>query len=326
MDAVNDNGTAAADINSTIIDEALLWFVRVQFDTPSVEELERLRNWLDENEQHRQAWQLVSEAQGRLQTLPAEMSRRTLSQVAEHRKHRQVSRRSAIKTLSVGGLLTASAVGAEKWTPWQRLVADSSTAIGEQKQVALGRNIDLFLNTDTAVSTQTGAGVTTINLLRGEVEIDIRQFSPVAVNTGFGQLHSRGERLVIRRQENLARVDVLAGDAQIQDPLGRLRPLRNGESAQLTGDAVKPLAAPRFAVDGWRQGVISGENIPLADLVHELGRYRVGHLSCDPEIQNLAVSGVFQIHDTDQALAFLQQTQPVKIKSLSAYWVRVVPA
>ena len=64
----------------------------------------------------------------------------------------------------------------------------------------------------------------------------------------------------------------------------------------------------------------------LADFVQELSRYRPGWLRCDPAVADLRVSGVFQIDDTDRALAAVAHALPVRVERRTRYWVTLIPA
>ncbi|MNC51035.1 fec operon regulator FecR [compost metagenome] len=63
----------------------------------------------------------------------------------------------------------------------------------------------------------------------------------------------------------------------------------------------------------------------LADLLDELGRYRPGMVRCHDAVADLAVSGSFSLRDTDASLGLLQSTLPIKVSSLTRYWVTVEP-
>jgi transmembrane sensor len=75
--------------------------------------------------------------------------------------------------------------------------------------------------------------------------------------------------------------------------------------------------------DAWTDGVITGRDMRLADLLAELSRYRSGRIVCDPQIADWRVSGVFHVRDTDRALRFLAQVQPVTVRYRTRYWVIV---
>ena len=46
-------------------------------------------------------------------------------------------------------------------------------------------------------------------------------------------------------------------------------------------------------------------------------------LRCDPAVADWQISGTFQLHDTDLALAALARTLPVDIRTRSRYWVTI---
>ncbi len=65
------------------------------------------------------------------------------------------------------------------------------------------------------------------------------------------------------------------------------------------------------------------DNVRLADMLDELGRYRRGHLGVDPKVANLRITGSFPLHDTDLALSALLPTLPVQIERHTQWWVTV---
>ena len=66
-------------------------------------------------------------------------------------------------------------------------------------------------------------------------------------------------------------------------------------------------------------------NMRLADLLAELGRYRPGVLRCHDDVAGLSVSGAFPLQDTDASLRLLQDTLPIRVSSLTRYWVAIEP-
>lgn len=69
--------------------------------------------------------------------------------------------------------------------------------------------------------------------------------------------------------------------------------------------------------------MLYAEEMRLADVLSEIGRYRSGVLRCDPAVADLRVSGAFQLEDTDRVLAVLAQTLPVRLDARTRYWVTV---
>lgn len=70
--------------------------------------------------------------------------------------------------------------------------------------------------------------------------------------------------------------------------------------------------------------MLLAKNMPLADVVAEIARYRTGRLHCDPAVAQLRLSGTLSLKDTDASLALLAQSLPVQIEWLGHGVVRVV--
>ena len=65
--------------------------------------------------------------------------------------------------------------------------------------------------------------------------------------------------------------------------------------------------------------------LPLADFLRALNRYRVGIIRCHPEVAELPISGTFSIENTDDTLALLTEVLPVQISAWGPYWVTIEP-
>ena len=76
----------------------------------------------------------------------------------------------------------------------------------------------------------------------------------------------------------------------------------------------------------WTQGVLSFSDKPLGEVIATLSRYRSGVLRCDPAVAQLRLSGTFPLKDTDAVLNVIAQTLPVKIQSVTRYWITLSPA
>ena len=67
------------------------------------------------------------------------------------------------------------------------------------------------------------------------------------------------------------------------------------------------------------------EDRPLAEVVAQLARYRVGRLSVHPDASGLRVTGTLPLADTDQALAALTAALPVEAVYTTRWWVTLRP-
>lgn len=75
----------------------------------------------------------------------------------------------------------------------------------------------------------------------------------------------------------------------------------------------------------WVDGYLIAERMRLADFLAELDRYRPGLLRCDPAVADIRLSGSYPLGDTDQVLAMLADSLPVRVQRRTRYWVTVGP-
>ena len=68
------------------------------------------------------------------------------------RRGAAAGRRRALRVLSLSGVALASGWAVRETTPWQRLLADASTSVGEQRTLRLADGSVVMLNTDSAIS------------------------------------------------------------------------------------------------------------------------------------------------------------------------------
>jgi len=59
--------------------------------------------------------------------------------------------------------------------------------------------------------------------------------------------------------------------------------------------------------------------------VAELSRYRRGYLGCAPEIADLRIVGTYSTTDTTQALATLEATLPLRVRTPMPWWTVLEP-
>lgn len=321
-----------------IINAAIAWSVKLNHNPASDAAQRAFERWLRADPLHVRAWARIGVLRDDLAQLPQRLALETLQATEAQRQSSARDRRRALKLLSVSGLALSLGWTLREHAPWQRLVTDASTAVGEQNTLHLPDGTVLVLNTDSAVSADLGGESRLVALHRGEIMVTTgsdtasgsKAKRPFWVITPFGRLQALGTRFVVRLGTARARISVQEGAVELH-PVHPAEPgavpavVHAGESRWLTETASLPAAAQDFEADAWADGVVSGRDIRLGDLVAELGRYRSGRIVCDERVADLRVSGVFHVRDTDQALRFLVQTQPVNVTYRTRWWVSVEP-
>ncbi|MBU9825470.1 ferric citrate uptake sigma factor regulator FecR [Rahnella perminowiae] len=308
---------------------AARWFVTLCSGDVTPQQNQKWQVWLAQHEDHRWAWQRVESLQGQMHSMPGKFSYQTLSHA-----HRQsdITRRRVLK-----GLLVLLGLGGT-WKAWQTpagqgLLADMRTSTGEIKTLRLDDGSQLSLNTASAADIRFTPQQRLIRLHQGEIRITTaRDPQPVArpflVQTQQGMLRALGTDFIVRQYDDATRLAVLKHAVEVTLP-GHPVPclqISEGHSVRFTGTAFGEVTAIESGAGSWNKGVLSVSDRRLAEVVDELARYRHGHLSCDPAVADLRISGTFPLNDTDSVLNILSRTLPVKIQTMTRYWVNVVPA
>lgn len=312
-----------------MVDAAIAWALRVHYATPDGQTRQALQRWLDDDPRHATAWSRMSAITGELRDMPPGLARGTLQPAGGPRAQQ---RRAALKSFAVLGIAGLTGWAVREHAPWQRLMADASTATGEVRTIILADGTTVALNTDTALSTHLTMQARDLRLHRGEIFVTTgrdaaaRQYRPLRVQTAFGNLQAMGTQFLMRLEADAVRVAVREGAVELQPAHGARRILAAGEQWRMDAAAVQPVQAMAFEPSGWVNGVLVARGMRLADLLAELGRYRSGFLGATPDIADVAITGIYQLHDIDQTLHFLARTQGWQLKYRSRFWVTLASA
>jgi len=312
-------------INPQILGEAADWLVQLHSGNATPADHQAIAQWRLRSAEHAQAWQRAEALLGDLRSVPANVAIQTLKRAA---RREGLSRRQTLTRL--GLLLLAGPVGiASQHVPWQQWSADQRTAIGEQKNLQLADGTQLLLNTDSAVDITFSPIERRVMLLNGELLINTADDSsarPFIVETPQGSAVSLGSRFCVRIDRSRSQVSVLEGRVQITPQwLQQSNTLKAGERQRFKLNAFDTAETFDRNSLAWDKGMLLANNLRLDDLLNELSRYRRGVLRCHPDVAALRVSGAFSLRDTDASLRLLSDTLPLKISSLTRYWLSVEP-
>lgn len=301
-------------------EEAAQWLLRLQAGEADPAALE---SWRAADPHHDRAWQRVEKL---VQSLGLA---RDASASAALRQADRASRRAMTRWLAMLLLATPGAFAAWRLTPpLPVLQADHRTGKGERRQLALPDGGQLWLDSGSAADIRYTDGLRAIMLHAGAVHIQTAPDAagrPFAVQTRHGIAQALGTRFSVRLHDRHATVAVSAGAVALRNDGGTSLRLDAGQQADMNAERIGPPTARPATQDGWIEGVLYAERMPLPDFVAELARYRRGILRCDPALAALTVSGAFQLDDTDAALRALAATLPLRVDTRSRYWVTLTP-
>lgn len=312
-------------IDPLILGEAADWMVQLQSGSATEEDRRAIAQWQTRSAQHAQAWQRAQAILGDFNSVPAAIAGDALKRIG---RKPSLGRRQALGLLLLAGPATWLA-----WQqkPWQAWTADQHTAVGEQRHLTLPDGTRLLINTASALNIVFNDQVRRVELLQGEVMITTAKdpapsHRPFSVQTRHGSARALGTHFSVRVGEHSSRVAVIEGAVEmlpVHAAQGVI--LKAGEQSAFGSDSVAAVAPLEHAALTWEHGMLLAQQMRLADLLDELGRYRRGVLRCHASVAGLSVSGAFPLRDSDASLRLLQETLPVTVSSLSGYWVTVEP-
>ena len=319
--------TTRQGIGETLKDairDAARWYAVLNAPDVTPADQRGWQQWLADAPEHRLAWREVERVQDSLQRVPGRLAAPALQRAT-------LTRRQVLTRL--GMVAVAAPVGALTWqlAPWERWRAQYVTGIGEQRKLVLADGSQLMLNTDTRVDTDYNPRHRLIRLHDGEILVQSapdprRPSRPLLVDTPEGRIQALGTRFTVRRDAGQTRVTVLADTVRVTSanhPDGRL--VQQGEEIRFTAGDLPPTGPAPAGAASWAGGKLMVVDMPLRELLAELGRYRRGLLACSDAVAGLRVSGTFPLADTDRALSVITEAFPLRQRRLTDYWVTLLP-
>lgn len=291
---------------------ALQWLSRIN-EQPAQAEGAAFKRWLLADPAHRAAyaqaqllWQHSAAPAARLAAEEQESLQRYLDAMARPLAGRPWRQR--VTALAVAACLVLAVGVAGGWHPgyWlQDLQADYRSA-GQVRQVTLADQSQVTLDAGSAIAVDFEQGERRVRLLHGAAFFQVSHTgAPFVVEAGGGEVRVLGTQFEVREQGEGAQVTVRSGRVAVS-------PVPGASARELTADQQAAYAAGQvgdtLAVDSdnrlaWRRGWLNYYQVPLAQVVEDLGRYYPGRiLLLDGELGRRKVSGSFPVAEPLLAL------------------------
>jgi transmembrane sensor len=277
--------------------EAAAWVAKLHGPGRSPAMERELRDWLDQAEEHRIAFERCTEV---WQTIP----RLTVKDAYSAAPRR--SRTWQWVAVAAAGVLFAGA--------WFWPTADSYvTDIGESRQVLLADGSRVFLNTSTTLRVALRKERREIDVEQGEAlfEVATDPERPFVVRAGKNEVTALGTVFTVRKLPYSADalvVTLVEGRVQVSPVPSATAPessiaLEPGQRLQLAGTTEPPrLDRPRVdKATAWTRQQVVLDDVSLAEAVEEMNRYsrRKIVLAQDQRLAALRVSGVYRTGDSE---------------------------
>ncbi|WP_454688829.1 FecR domain-containing protein [Achromobacter aloeverae] len=323
----------AAGQHRRIVAEAAEWLVRLEAGADAGT-LDAWRRWHDADAEHAAVWRRYADLQRMLPAPPRGASPCDLPPAAQALKAvaSRRGRRQAIKLLCGGAAALTAGGMAWRQADSQGWLAQTRTAVGEQRPLTLADGTRLLLNTRTAIDIHEGradADTARIEVVlhAGEMLVDNRDDggAGLRLRTRHGYVEPYSAQLLLRQLPECSPSETMAA---LREGTARLvagghveAALQAGQARRFDDAGFQPPQAWRERDLAWTQGVLIADDLRLDDLLRQLARYRHGFLECDDAVAARRVTGTFRIHDTDRVLEALAHHLGLRLRYRTRYWV-----
>lgn len=323
---MNNTADSLRPIRPDIVQEAILWQIRIGDQTDGSCLTDELHDWLQQHPDHRLAWQrleqMTQEFRQDSQCLSESVTPVTVLRDASDQLEQ---RRRSLKFFSVIAL-AATGLVAYQHKAWRY---DYVTRTGERRSVLLPDGSQLILNTDSAVNILFTDQQRVVQLRYGEIMLQTGSdpasdsHRPLSVVSPRASYQPVGTRFIVHNDADSDYLSVQEGQVVIRQEAGEMLRIDVGQAARVSPQASKRLPSVPVGADAWLDGLLHVDNMRLDQFLKAISRYRPGYIDCDPSVADLRLSGVFQLDDTDKALRNLARLLPVSVQYRTRWWVRI---
>jgi transmembrane sensor len=220
-----------------------------------------------------------------------------------------------------------------------------STGFGEQRTLTLADGSVVTLNTDSQIRVRLSDRVRRIELLGGEAFFRVAHYRarPFIVSAKDTVVRAVGTQFDVKIASRDTVVSVVEGRVKVSEEtsarpeanalpviLERGEEARVGPPSELEGKDPRPVIIKEsrtaaLHAAAWTQGRLEFDTVPLSDVLAEFRRYRNFDVQINDEtLRQLKLTGSFDAHDPDSALAYIATIPGVVVekKNSNTYLIR----
>ncbi|WP_194789149.1 FecR family protein [Pseudomonas sp. UFMG81] len=287
---------------------ALRWLGRIH-QQPQQADSAAFKRWLLADPAHRRAY---AEAEVLWRQTEAPAARLAAQEQASLQQYLRAMNRPERKPrwprFAVAACLVLGLGGVAGWQPqhWLQDLRADYTSGDQVRQVTLADRSQLTLDAGTALAVDFDHGERRVRLLRGAAFFEVTHTGqPFLVEANGGEVRVLGTQFEVRDQDDGAQVTVRNGRVAVTAAQGQVaRELTaNQQLAYVDGVAGEIGVVDSDSRLAWRQGWLNYYQVPLGQVLDDLGRYYPGRiLLLDGELAQRKVSGSFPVAEPLVAL------------------------
>jgi transmembrane sensor len=314
------------------MEQAATWFSLMQSGTATDADHAHWQAWLASGEDSQAAWAFVERVGQRFAPLQAAPAPR-LAADALQSAHQRLARR---RSLLLGMAAMAGSGGVLGWAVWQRSsgvepllawFADHRTTTGERREVVLADGTQVWLASSSAFDEAYRVDLRRLHLRSGEILVQTAagRERPFVVDSAHGRMRALGTRFNVRLDgHGGTELAVYEGAVEVSLASTDAREIVSaGHQVRFTADRSERQTAADPAREAWASGILLAQDLPLSQVIEDLGQYHRGHIAVAPEVAQLTVLGSYPLDDFHGTLNMLQQALPIQVRQPLPWWTTI---
>jgi len=199
-----------------------------------------------------------------------------------------------------------------------------STQYAENTQFSLPDGSRVHLNSNTSVISKLRLRSREMTLEKGEASFSVKhELRPFTVAVNASTVRDIGTVFNLSTWEQSFTATVLEGEVELQTGDQRTR-LTSGQSMHVSrADTGSPYPADLDMVTAWHHGKILLNKTPLKEAVAIIQRYRKASIELDPRVENLLITGIYDVSKVEQLLDSMESMFPVKVTRLDSGEIKI---
>lgn len=307
-----------------VFDTAAQWLVTLRSADVSHKDHVAFSDWLNADSRHQRAFDELLET-WEATALAVELPESSWDPNQQTANFWQKTHRGAAKLLpgpanskawisslmaTAAALLVVFALTLNAPAPVEPLLFN--TAAGQLKTIELPDGSQVTLNTRTSIAVLYSQEERRVELRDGEAYFDVapNKRQPFIVDVGQGTVTAVGTAFNILKQGNgINQVQVTEGVVRVKQQKNATTPypeskfVKAHQQLQLASNGISEASIGPIEVN-WLHQVLSFDNTPLPEVLHELNRYLAEPVTFDSQgLSQLRLTGTFHTDEPEQTLA-----------------------
>jgi transmembrane sensor len=304
---------------SPLTREAIAWVVRLKSGEATTADAEEFRRWRATSAAHEAAFKQAVRLWRGFETvgIAATDLPRPLGSDQGFSRRTLLAGAAAVAAGGAGVMIIRPPF--DLWPSWREFSADYRTGKGEQREVTLGPDISLRLNTLTSIAVRSTPDQPRIELISGEALIDVAMSTraPLVLIAGAGDIRARRAKFYARCIDGHTSVTCLTGSLEVGQG-AHLAQLSAGQQiAYSPQEFDKSNVADLTQATAWESGMLVFRDATLAAVVAEINRYRPGRIVVvNAQLAHRIVNATFHVGQLDNFLLQAKQLFGAKVTAL----------